>query len=80
MTSAPARIIGCGDRGTLDVGKKPDVNVIDLERVAERAQGGSHAARRHPHLVQVLRIEAELRPRTMRVMAGERMPIPASWL
>lgn len=36
MTSAPARIIGCHDRGTLEVGKKADVNIIDLERVAER--------------------------------------------
>lgn len=36
MTSAPARIMGCTDRGTLAVGKKADVNVIDLERVGER--------------------------------------------
>ncbi len=36
MTSAPARIIGFEDRGTLAVGKKADVNVIDLERVSER--------------------------------------------
>lgn len=36
MTSAPARIMGCEDRGVLGVGKKADVNVIDLERVSER--------------------------------------------
>jgi N-acyl-D-aspartate/D-glutamate deacylase len=35
MSSAPARIIGCQDRGTLESGKKADVNIIDLERVAE---------------------------------------------
>jgi N-acyl-D-aspartate/D-glutamate deacylase len=35
MTSAPARIIGVKDRGTLAVGNKADVNVIDLERVSE---------------------------------------------
>ena len=36
MSSAPARIIGAHDRGTLAVGKKADVNVIDLGRVSER--------------------------------------------
>ncbi len=36
MTSAPARIIGCHDRGVLAPGKKADVNVIDLARVSER--------------------------------------------
>ena len=36
MTSAPGRIMGSTDRGHLAVGKKADVNVIDLERVAER--------------------------------------------
>ncbi len=35
MTSAPARIMGVKDRGTLAVGNKADVNVIDLERVSE---------------------------------------------
>ena len=35
MTSAPARILGFEDRGCLAVGKKADVNVIDLGRVAE---------------------------------------------
>ena len=28
--------MGCEDRGVLGVGKKADVNVIDLERVGER--------------------------------------------
>ena len=36
MTSAPARVIGLGDRGTLAVGMKADINVIDLDRVSER--------------------------------------------
>ena len=33
MTSAPARIVGCADRGVLAPGKKADVNVIDWERL-----------------------------------------------
>ena len=36
MTSASARVLGFDDRGTLAAGKKADVNVIDLGRVAER--------------------------------------------
>ena len=32
----PARILGASDRGVLAAGWKADVNVIDLERVAER--------------------------------------------
>ncbi|MDH5670694.1 MAG: amidohydrolase family protein [Myxococcales bacterium] len=36
MTSAPARILGLPDRGTLEVGKRADINVIDLNAVAER--------------------------------------------
>lgn len=36
MTSAPARVIGMNDRGTLAVGKRADINVIDVSRVAER--------------------------------------------
>lgn len=36
LTSAQARVIGLGDRGTLAPGKRADVNVIDLERVSER--------------------------------------------
>lgn len=36
MTSAPARIMGCGDRGVLAAGMKADINIIDLERVGER--------------------------------------------
>lgn len=35
MTSAPARILGLGDRGTLRAGMKADVNVIDPSAVAE---------------------------------------------
>jgi N-acyl-D-aspartate/D-glutamate deacylase len=36
MTSAPARLIGLKDRGTLQAGLRADVNVIDLERVHEK--------------------------------------------
>ena len=36
LTSAPARIIGLKDRGTLSVGHKADVNVIDLSQLSER--------------------------------------------
>ncbi len=36
LTSAPARIIGLKDRGTLEVGKKADINVIELAALSER--------------------------------------------
>ena len=36
LTSAQARVVGFDDRGTLAEGKKADVNVIDMDRVAER--------------------------------------------
>ena len=36
MTSASARVIGFKDRGALRPGMKADVNVIDIDRVAER--------------------------------------------
>tara|TARA_Y100001934_G_scaffold244299_1_gene301662 strand:+ start:176 stop:1846 length:1671 start_codon:yes stop_codon:yes gene_type:complete len=36
MTSAQARVIGLTDRGVLAEGKRADINVIDLDRVAER--------------------------------------------
>ena len=36
MTSASARVIGFKDRGALKPGMKADVNVIDIDRVAER--------------------------------------------
>ena len=36
LTSAPARVLGLNDRGSLEVGMKADVNVFDPERVAER--------------------------------------------
>ncbi len=35
ITSAPARIIGLKDRGTLEVGKKADLNIFDGDKVAE---------------------------------------------
>lgn len=36
MTSAPARILGVDDRGTLTPGLRADVNVVDLDTVSER--------------------------------------------
>ncbi|MCH2334451.1 MAG: amidohydrolase family protein, partial [Pseudomonadales bacterium] len=36
LTSAQARVIGLDDRGTLAAGKRADINVIDVNRVAER--------------------------------------------
>ena len=35
LTAAPARIIGLKDRGTLEVGKKADINVIKLDALSE---------------------------------------------
>jgi N-acyl-D-aspartate/D-glutamate deacylase len=36
LTAVPARIIGLKDRGTLEAGKKADLNVIKLEELSER--------------------------------------------
>ena len=36
MTTEPARVLGLDDRGTLEVGKRADINVLDVERLAER--------------------------------------------
>jgi len=36
MTAVPARIMGLRDRGTLEVGKRADLNVFDAGTVAER--------------------------------------------
>ena len=36
LTSGPARVLGLEDRGTLRVGMKADVNVLDPAKVAER--------------------------------------------
>ncbi|MDA0791587.1 MAG: amidohydrolase family protein [Proteobacteria bacterium] len=35
MTSEPARVLGIKDRGTLEVGKRADINVIDYEKVGQ---------------------------------------------
>ena len=35
MTSQPAHVIGITDRGTLEVGKRADVNVINYEKVGQ---------------------------------------------
>lgn len=36
ITSAPARVLGVSDRGALKPGLRADINVIDLDRLAER--------------------------------------------
>jgi len=36
IAAVPAEVLGLSDRGTLAVGKRADVNVIDIDRVAER--------------------------------------------
>lgn len=36
LTAIPAHIMGLTDRGTLKVGAKADINVIDIERLSER--------------------------------------------
>ena len=36
ISSAPARVMGFADRGTLAPGLRADINVIDLDRLAER--------------------------------------------
>ena len=36
LTSFPASVLGLDDRGTLAVGKRADLNVIDLDNLAER--------------------------------------------
>ncbi|MEM7363036.1 MAG: amidohydrolase family protein [Pseudomonadota bacterium] len=36
LTAMPANLLGLTDRGVLQVGKKADLNVIDIDRVAER--------------------------------------------
>jgi len=36
IAAEPARVLGFHDRGTLQVGKRADINVIDLETLAER--------------------------------------------
>ncbi len=35
MTSGPAKVLGLTDRGTLEVGKKADINVFDVDAVTE---------------------------------------------
>jgi len=36
MTARPAKVLGLADRGLLAVGKRADINVVDIERVQER--------------------------------------------
>ena len=36
ISAEPARVLGLSDRGTLERGKRADLNVIDLDRLAER--------------------------------------------
>jgi N-acyl-D-aspartate/D-glutamate deacylase len=36
ITAVPAGVLGLTDRGTLEVGKRADVNVVEVDRLAER--------------------------------------------
>ena len=36
ISGEPARVLGLADRGTLEAGKRADLNVIDMDRLAER--------------------------------------------
>tara|TARA_B100000686_G_scaffold99495_1_gene106658 strand:- start:223 stop:570 length:348 start_codon:yes stop_codon:yes gene_type:complete len=36
LTAKQARVIGLNDRGSLEVGKYADINVIDIDRLSER--------------------------------------------
>ena len=36
ITSVPANVLGLADRGTLAVGKRADINVLDIDRIEER--------------------------------------------
>ena len=36
ISAEPARVLGLSDRGTLEIGKRADLNVIDMERLEER--------------------------------------------
>ena len=36
ITSAPARVLGVTDRGTITRGLRADINVIDIDRLGER--------------------------------------------
>ena len=36
ISAEPARVLGLSDRGTLERGKRADLNVIDMDRLAER--------------------------------------------
>ena len=42
MTARAAKVLGLNDRGILKVGKKADINVLDIDNVEER----------HPRVVQ----------------------------
>ena len=36
LTAKQARIIGLNDRGSLELGKRADINIIDINKLAER--------------------------------------------
>ena len=36
LTAKQARIIGLQDRGSLEMGKRADINIIDIDQLAER--------------------------------------------
>ena len=56
MTSAQAKVIGLKDRGALAEGMRADVNVIDLDNVAERQPQLVHDfPNKAPRLIQEAR-------------------------
>src|SRR6185436_15631325 len=42
LTDVPARAIGLGDRGRIEVGRKADINLIDYDRLHVRAPHPVH--------------------------------------
>ena len=69
VSSAPARILGLADRGTLAVGKRADVNVIDLDALHEK----------HPEIVHDFPARrATLHPARARVCRHRLQTVPSS--
>ena len=53
MTRVPMHVIGFTDRRSLEVGRKADINVVDIDRLAERQPEPVHDfPGGAPHLIQ----------------------------